>query len=242
MSLDNRASQQLESYLRQVASDTRPGDFRAPLSLRDALTSREREVLEVLARGTHIDLAAHELGVAVSTIRNHVKNIHAKLRIHSTAGAIARYLLEASGGATPPSEGDSAGPAGDTGSAPGVRARPARGEIPCRSATCPLGDVRERDLGRCAHVARALAHPTRLKLLGMLSRGERRNFELAAELGIAASSVSRHLAVLAAVNLVSVRHDGSVTWFGSRCPLAPDAWMRFEDPAGSVEPPPCPSI
>lgn len=53
------------------------------LSARHALSEREAEVLELLARGNTRQSIATKLVVSENTVRTHVKNIYAKLRIHS---------------------------------------------------------------------------------------------------------------------------------------------------------------
>jgi DNA-binding NarL/FixJ family response regulator len=58
----------------------------------DALTPREREVLQLLARG-HTNLAiANALVVREGTVKYHVKNILRKLGATSRADAVSRYV------------------------------------------------------------------------------------------------------------------------------------------------------
>jgi DNA-binding NarL/FixJ family response regulator len=52
------------------------------------LTEREREVLDLLARGWHNQRIAKQLVLSDKTIRNHVSNIFAKLRVDDRATAI----------------------------------------------------------------------------------------------------------------------------------------------------------
>ena len=54
------------------------------------LTEREREVLELLARGKSNQNIARELFVSSKTIRNHVSNIFTKLHVADRAQAIIR--------------------------------------------------------------------------------------------------------------------------------------------------------
>ena len=54
---------------------------------RDALTSREGEVLRLLARGQCNKTIARELGIAVGTVKTHVKGIMAKLDASSRTEA-----------------------------------------------------------------------------------------------------------------------------------------------------------
>lgn len=56
------------------------------------LTGRELEVLQVLMEGASTAQAATRLNVSVSTIRSHIKNILAKLGVHSRTEALAFAL------------------------------------------------------------------------------------------------------------------------------------------------------
>ena len=53
-----------------------------------ALTKREREVLERLARGANNDAVAAELGIATQTVRNYISVVYGKLGVNSRAEAI----------------------------------------------------------------------------------------------------------------------------------------------------------
>ena len=52
------------------------------------LSKREREVLELVARGSSNEQIAQELGIAVQTVRNYISNIYDKLGVHSRAEAV----------------------------------------------------------------------------------------------------------------------------------------------------------
>ena len=74
----------------QAAVPTRPSVPPDPIALacadlvaRHALSGREEEVLELLARGNTRASIADKLCISENTVRVHVKNIYAKLRIHS---------------------------------------------------------------------------------------------------------------------------------------------------------------
>jgi two-component system nitrate/nitrite response regulator NarL len=54
-----------------------------------ALTTREREVLLLLARGDSQSAIAANLGISSKTVGNHLQNILAKLGVHSRAEAVA---------------------------------------------------------------------------------------------------------------------------------------------------------
>lgn len=61
---------------------------------RDGLTSREVEVIELLARGlTHRQIALR-LGITDKTARNHMANVYEKLEIHGRAQAVLYAVRE----------------------------------------------------------------------------------------------------------------------------------------------------
>jgi DNA-binding NarL/FixJ family response regulator len=54
------------------------------------LTDREREVLELVARGhSNVEIGRH-LSISAKTVRNHVSNVFAKLQVSDRAQAIVR--------------------------------------------------------------------------------------------------------------------------------------------------------
>ncbi len=58
----------------------------------DQLTSRENEILQLLAKGyTNKEIASH-LDCSAGTIKVHLEHIYAKLHVHCRAGATAKYL------------------------------------------------------------------------------------------------------------------------------------------------------
>ena len=57
-----------------------------------ALTSRETDVLRLLARGCTYSQIAERLGVSLHTVATHVKNMYRKLDVHSARAAIWRAL------------------------------------------------------------------------------------------------------------------------------------------------------
>jgi DNA-binding NarL/FixJ family response regulator len=61
---------------------------RAPAAVLTALTRRQREVLELLARGLDNDSIAAELAVSEKTVRNTVSHIFDKLAVRSRAQAV----------------------------------------------------------------------------------------------------------------------------------------------------------
>ncbi len=54
------------------------------------LTDREREVLELIARGKANQAIANDLVVSLKTVRNHVSNVFNKLQVTDRAGAIIK--------------------------------------------------------------------------------------------------------------------------------------------------------
>lgn len=58
----------------------------------ERLTARERQVLELLARGGAYKEIAEKLSLSIETIRMNVKHIYAKLQVHSRGEAVAKYL------------------------------------------------------------------------------------------------------------------------------------------------------
>ena len=74
-----------------------------PLSARDPvlfpeLSDREREVLELLARGMPNNQIAHKLVLSPKTVRNHVSNIFTKLQVNDRTEAMQRARAAGLGG------------------------------------------------------------------------------------------------------------------------------------------------
>lgn len=70
-----------------------------PANESEKLSAREREVLELLARGYLIKEIADQIGVGFGTVRTYVRRIYEKMHVHSRSQAVAKYLQPA-----PPSE------------------------------------------------------------------------------------------------------------------------------------------
>jgi DNA-binding NarL/FixJ family response regulator len=58
------------------------------------LTTREREVLELLVDGLSMQQIADRLNRSYHTIDNHLRNIYEKLHVHSRASAVAKAVKE----------------------------------------------------------------------------------------------------------------------------------------------------
>lgn len=64
----------------------------APAQASEALTSREEEVLSLLARGYITKEIADQLGISFDTVRFHLKHIYQKLHVRSRTEALLKYL------------------------------------------------------------------------------------------------------------------------------------------------------
>jgi len=77
----------LTRLLAQVSRERE--EERDALRLLGDLTDREREILQLLARGKRNDDIAKELFISPQTVQTHVRNILGKLRVHSKLEAVA---------------------------------------------------------------------------------------------------------------------------------------------------------
>ncbi|WP_344002610.1 metalloregulator ArsR/SmtB family transcription factor [Microbacterium paludicola] len=71
-----------------------------------------------------------------------------------------------------------------------------------------------------AHLFQALGEPARLAVLQHLARGEHRVRDLVDHIGLAQSTVSKHLSFLLECRLVDVRPDGRSSWYSLSEPAA----------------------
>lgn len=60
--------------------------------MKPLLTSRESEVLRLIAFGCTYKGVAGRLGVSTHTVTSHVKNLYRKLGVHSAAAAVMRAV------------------------------------------------------------------------------------------------------------------------------------------------------
>jgi DNA-binding NarL/FixJ family response regulator len=58
------------------------------------LTPQETELLKLMVEGHHYKTAADEMGITTNTVSFHLKNIYAKLQVHSKTEAVAKALRE----------------------------------------------------------------------------------------------------------------------------------------------------
>ena len=68
-------------------------------------------------------------------------------------------------------------------------------------------------LARVADRLKALADPTRLRILHALQRGERNVSDLLGEIGGSQANVSKHLARMRLAGLVAARRDGTSVYY-----------------------------
>lgn len=81
-----------------------------------------------------------------------------------------------------------------------------------------------------AKVLKALAHPSRLFMVDVLSHGERCVCELTAMVGADMSTISKHLSVLKAAGIVSDDKRGMQVYYKLKMPCV----LRFFDCVGEV--------
>lgn len=58
------------------------------------LTPQETELLKLLVEGHHYKTAADVMGISVHTVSFHLRNVYAKLQVHSKSEAVARALRD----------------------------------------------------------------------------------------------------------------------------------------------------
>ena len=58
------------------------------------LTSREKEVLNLLAKGNRFNVIASMLNISIDTVRSHIKKIYEKLEVHSQTEAVSKAYKE----------------------------------------------------------------------------------------------------------------------------------------------------
>ena len=76
--------------------------------------------------------------------------------------------------------------------------------------------LRQRVFEDVARLFGVLAHPTRLRILTVLHRGEQDVSSLRDTLGVPAANVSQHLALLRAHHVVTMRRQGTRIFYAIR--------------------------
>ena len=64
------------------------------VNLNSPLTKRERQILQMVAGGKTYTMIGEELNISKETSKTHIRNIYAKLHVHSKSGAIAKANAE----------------------------------------------------------------------------------------------------------------------------------------------------
>jgi len=84
---------------RKVVQSFRQGT--PPAQESDALSERERQVLECLAKGYAYKQISDELGVGMDTTRTYIRRSDEKLHVHTRTDAVVRYLGGTAGASGP---------------------------------------------------------------------------------------------------------------------------------------------
>ncbi|TDD28492.1 ArsR family transcriptional regulator [Actinomadura sp. KC06] len=84
------------------------------------------------------------------------------------------------------------------------------------------------DLAPAAALFHALADPVRLSIVQRLTRGEARVVDLTRELGLAQSTVSKHLGCLRGCKLVDYRAEGRQSFYSIAAPELLDTLRSAE--------------
>jgi len=87
------ARQLLARWQATTAAPARPDPQRAEPAASDPLSRREREVLDLIARGFTYGEIAQQFGLSVTTVQTHVRNIYGKLGVHNKTEAVYEARL-----------------------------------------------------------------------------------------------------------------------------------------------------
>ncbi|MEZ4775443.1 MAG: response regulator transcription factor [Bacteroidia bacterium] len=68
--------------------------FKAPLNPDYLLTNREIEILRELMKGNSYKRIGVELDISMDTVRAHIRNIYAKLQVHTKSEAVAKAIKD----------------------------------------------------------------------------------------------------------------------------------------------------
>jgi DNA-binding NarL/FixJ family response regulator len=84
----HRGGSPMTSHIaRKVVQSFRPED-----SAEDALSPREREVLDYLSRGYLYKEIAAKLAISYDTVHTYIRRVYEKLQVHSRTEAVAKHL------------------------------------------------------------------------------------------------------------------------------------------------------
>ena len=143
----------------------------APAEGTGALSRRELEVLTLVAQGLNNRAIAETLFISENTVKNHVRNIHEKLQVHSRMEAVVRAVREGSSrsperhGRRPPVSAPGLGSAPVTDS---LLASPRPGRSRCTPrGSCPVTpSLRPSLAARAGRARRTAAVEATLRRLG----------------------------------------------------------------------------
>ncbi|MEQ4724028.1 metalloregulator ArsR/SmtB family transcription factor [Nonomuraea sp. B19D2] len=99
--------------------------------------------------------------------------------------------------------------------------------IDIESGPCVIADI-AAGIPPAAALFHSLADETRLRIVQRLARGEARVVDLTAELGLAQSTVSKHLACLRDCHLVDYRAEGRQSFYSLTRPELMDLLASAE--------------
>ncbi len=75
----------------------------------------------------------------------------------------------------------------------------------------------------------ALSHPTRIRIVELLERGEQSVNEIADALGIGQSGTSQHLAILSRTGVLAVEQRGASRYYRLRGPRIPQILVLIQE-------------
>jgi ArsR family transcriptional regulator len=79
-----------------------------------------------------------------------------------------------------------------------------------------VGIQQDERIERASRCLKALAHPTRLKVIALLKDGEKSVGTLEAEIGTSQSNISQHLGLLRAKEILLARREGNQVYYRVR--------------------------
>ncbi|MCF8267867.1 MAG: response regulator transcription factor [Ignavibacteriales bacterium] len=82
--MSSRIARQVITVFRQNEFDSSREEYQ--------LSSREKEVLNLLSGGNNYQEIASSLFISVDTVRHHIRNIYKKLHVHSQSEAVAKAI------------------------------------------------------------------------------------------------------------------------------------------------------
>jgi DNA-binding transcriptional ArsR family regulator len=78
--------------------------------------------------------------------------------------------------------------------------------------------MKNENAKKAAHCVKAIAHPLRMSILGLLADGEKNVQDLTKALGTSQSNVSQHLLRMRERDLVETRKEGNMVYYSIRNP------------------------